>query len=243
MTRIDLDVQRDLPTPLIKQVRDGLRAKITGGLWPAGRRIPSERELAESLGLSRLTVRLALNDLVAEGLLQREQGKGTFVKQPAMEQALGRFYSFTEEMSKKGMRPRSIVKDFQADVEAAGEFPGRAHCLTRLRLADDEPIMFETTRLDAALCPGLTRAMLETSPLYDLLRRHYGLRFGRARESFEPVLLDGETAGQLGAEAGAPALLLLRELYDERGAKIESTRSIVRGDRCRYVMEWTHTWE
>ncbi len=239
----EFEVQRDLPIPLIQQVREGLRRKITSGAWRTGRQIPSERELSEILGISRLTVRLALNDLAAEGLLQRRQGKGTYVQTPPIEQPLGRFYSFTEEMIRKGMRPRSLVRDLALDLPGPAEFPGRVHRLVRLRLADEEPIMFETTYLPADLCPSLTREKLASTSLYDLLRQAYGLRFGQARETFEPVLADEEAARVLGVAPGSPGLLLERLLFDDRGRLIEFTRSLVRGDRCRYVMEWTFTWK
>lgn len=243
MAQLGLDVRRDLETPLIQQVREGLRGKIAAGAWPSGYRIPSERELAEMLGISRLTVRLAINDLVAAGLLQRRPGKGTFVKAPPLEQPLGRFYSFTEEMTRKGMRPRTLVLDFTPDAAGPAELPGSTYRIVRLRLANEEPIMYETTHLPAGLCPGLTRESLASTPLYDLLRHTYGLRFGQAREMFEPVLLDDEAAGELGVAPRSPGLLLERLLTDDRGRRIEFTRSVVRGDRCRYVMEWTTTWK
>lgn len=243
MPQSDLKVRRDLPTPLIQQVRDGLRRKIMSGAWHSGQLIPSERELAERLGISRLTVRLALSDLAAEGLLQRRQGKGTYVQTPPLDQPLARFYSFTEEMIRKGMRPRSLVRSFTPDLPGPQEFPAPSHRIVRLRLADEEPIMFETTYLPVELCPNLTRAQIESSSLYDLLRRAYGLRFGQARETFEPVLLGEEAARELGVDPGSPGLLLERLLFDEHGRQIEFTRSLVRGDRCRYVMEWTSTWK
>jgi len=227
---------------LIKQVREGLRQEISGHRWLPGQRIPSERELAESLGLSRLTVRLAMNDLVSEGLLQRQQGKGTYVKPRLMEQPLGRFYSFTEEMVRKGMHPCSIIRSFEADVPGPADLAGPAYRLVRLRLVDEEPTMFETTYLRVASCPGLTRAILDAGPLYEILRRKYGIRFGQARETFEPVVLSMENARELGVEPGMAALLLERTLHDAEGTWVEFTRSLVRGDRCRYVMEWTHAW-
>lgn len=243
MPHPEFEVQRDLPIPLIQQVRDGLRQKISSGAWRIGRQIPSERELAETLRISRLTVRLALNDLAAEGLLQRRQGKGTYVQAPPIEQPLGRFYSFTEEMIRKGMRPRSLVRSFTPDLPGPEEFPALVHRIVRLRLADEEPIMIETTYLPVAICPGLTGEKIESAALYDLLRQTYGLRFGQARETFEPVLLDEEAARELDALPGSPGLLLERSLFDEHGRQIEFTRSVVRGDRCRYVMEWTSTWK
>ncbi|MGE5552276.1 MAG: GntR family transcriptional regulator [Bacteroidota bacterium] len=239
MTRNGLQIRRDLPTPLVRQVRDGLRQRIQEGVWQTGQRIPSERELAESLGISRLTVRLAINDLVAEGLLHRQQGKGTFVAWRRIEQTLGRFYSFTEEMARRGMRPSSVVLSFTTGMRAPPGLDGTTHCLVRLRLADGEPVMLETTYISANLCPGLTRESLETAPLYELLRQRYGIRFGQARETFEPVIVPAPVARDLGVEPGSATLMLERTILDEQGRWLEFTQSFVRGDRCRYVMEWT----
>lgn len=239
MKKSGLRIQKELPVPLIRQIREALELKIAGNIWRPGERIPSERELAEHLGVSRLTARLAINELVAEGMLERQQGKGTYVK-ARLDQPLARFYSFTDEMIRKGMRPRSLIRSFDADQAGLPELGGAVHRLVRLRLADDEPIMFETTYIRAATCPGLTRSMLETAPLYDILRQSFGIRFGAARETFEPVILPNDVADELGVAHGLPGLLLERSLFDEQGAQIEFTCSYVRGDRCRYVMEWNH---
>ncbi len=234
--------------PKYHQLKQILREKIDAGDWAPGDILPSEYELCSQYGVSRTTVRQTMAALVSEGLVTREQGRGTFVARPKLEQALGGFYSFTEEILKMGLRPRSEV--LKAGVTGATKAVSKRLLipegeevvfLTRLRLASEEPIMFETSYLPHRCCPGLAGRDLGARPLYDILRDDYEITLSRAREEFQPALADDYEAGWLRIETGAPVLLLERltyaDLKDGKDIPLEYCRSLVRGDRCRFYVD------
>jgi GntR family transcriptional regulator len=231
-------------TPLYHQIKEDLLESIKGGRLTPGDRVESEPELMDRYGVSRATVRQALGQLVAEGYLVIRRGLGTYVAEPKIRQGLLGMYSFSREIERLGMRPGTHVQAL--GVEPAGPSVAAALgipagdpvvALRRLRSADDEPMMLETSWLPVRRFPGLVDRDLEHARLYDVLADEYGVRPSRAREEFEPVLLSSDDARLLGKHTGDPALLLERVAFDAEGRPIEFCRSVVRGDRCRYFVE------
>ena len=146
-----------------------------------GEAIPSERQLSSDLGVSRLTVRAALDDLVREGMLVRRHGSGTFVSEPKIAQELT-MTSFTEDMQRRGMVPASRTLDLR--IAPAGAHLGRllhvspsepVVVIERLRLADRETMAIETLHVRESLVPGLTAADLERQSFYELLLDRYDI--------------------------------------------------------------------
>ena len=232
------------PTPLYHQIKEDLLDAIKGGRLAPGDQIPTELELMARFGVSRATVRQALGQLVSEGYLEIRRGLGTFVAPPKIEQGLTGFYSFSREIERMGMRPGTRV--LALTREHATQSVASALCLQtgdpvvalrRLRLADDEPLIVETSYLPAERFPGLEHRDFDQHRLYDILTIEYGTRPARAREEFEPVLMSSEDAALLNKRPGDPALLLERTTFDAQGGPIEFCRSIVRGDRTRYFVE------
>ncbi|NMB11620.1 MAG: GntR family transcriptional regulator [Firmicutes bacterium] len=230
--------------PLYYQLKQILREKVESGEWGPHDLIPSESQLARQYGVSRATTRRAVDDLTREGLFYRQQGKGTFVSPPKIIQGLSRFYSFSQDMEDKGLRPHSKVLRLcetkaGAKVRKTLDLQDGAtvYELKRLRLAGDEPIILETSWLPADLFPGLGARDLESHRLYDLMEKVYGVRPVNAEEYFEPVCIDEYESMMLGVSVGAPALLLKRVAYNEKGRPIELCKSIVRGDKCRYYVK------
>jgi GntR family transcriptional regulator len=208
-----------------------------------GTAIPSERKLSTDLGVSRLTVRAALDDLVREGFLVRRHGSGTFVSEPKIAQQLT-LTSFSEDMRRRGMVPGSRTIELQ--TISAGAALGRSLNVSpnarvvqivRLRLADGEPISVETLHVPAALVPGLTRAQLEDSSFYELLERAYGLVIVEGVQTIEATVTDDEESRLLGVPLHSPALLFERTSRSAQGEIVEFVRSIYRGDRYRLVTE------
>jgi GntR family transcriptional regulator len=231
--------------PLYFQLRQHVRLQIEGGEWPAGEKIPSEHELMAKFGVSRATVREALSELAREGLLERKQGFGTIVRDRRITQDVSRFYTFPSAMMNAGRRPSTellSVEGVPIDAGVASHLGGQPKDdevvrVSRLRLADDEPLMLETSYLPADLFPGLTKSRLEGRSLYQAMSEDYGVVVVRGREAFEPILVQGDEAKRLAVSAGSPGLLVQREAFDPAGRCVEFCNSVVRGDRARYTVE------
>jgi GntR family transcriptional regulator len=208
-----------------------------------GEAIPSERQLSSDLGVSRLTVRAALEELVREGYLVRRRGAGTFVSEPKIAQELT-MTSFTDDMRRRGMRPASRTLDLS--VVPAGARLGRVLHVSpsepvmvakRLRLADGETMAIETLHVRAALVPGLTAADLEKQSFYELLRDRYGIVVVGGVQAIEPTVTNEDESTALGVPLHSPAFLFERVTRAESDEIVEFVSSLYRGDRYRIVTE------
>jgi len=234
----------EVPVPLYYRIREDLRELINSGQVKPGDRLSSERELCKQYGVSSITVKRAVLDLVRDGLLYRVPGKGTFVSQAKMERDLSRLTSFTEEMLHHGLKPNSRVLEARV-LPASGSVaknldlsPGeKVIALERVRFANSEPLMLEKTFLPHRLFPDLLSEDLTTQSLYHFITAKYGVSLARARETLEPVIINDKEAHNLAVETGSPGLLLELIAYDETGQPVEFTKAIVRGDRCKYYIE------
>jgi GntR family transcriptional regulator len=208
-----------------------------------GKAIPSERQLSTDLGVSRLTVRAALDDLVREGYLIRRRGSGTFVSEPKIAQELT-MTSFSEDMRRRGMRPASKTLDLK--VVPAGARLGRFLHVSpsepvvvakRLRLADRETMAIETLHVRETLVPGLGPRDLEERSFYELLRERYGIAIAGGIQTIEPTVTNDDESEALGVPLHSPAFLFERFSRDEDGDVVEFVHSIYRGDRYRLVTD------
>ncbi|HHY14492.1 MAG TPA: GntR family transcriptional regulator [Firmicutes bacterium] len=228
---------------LYYQLKEILSKKILENVWPHGERLPTEHELCEQYGVSRITVRRALAELEREGLIVRKQGLGTFVSIPKIEQNLASFYSFSEEFQKRGFTPRNEVTEFSiqpADATLQKTFhlaeKQEVYSFTRLRFASDIPIAIESTYLPVYLFPGLEREELIESPLYQIMNQRFGVIANSAKESFGAIALGEKEAKIFQLEMGDPAFDLERLAY--WGAQcVEYTRGVVRGDKFRFQVK------
>jgi GntR family transcriptional regulator len=214
-----------------------------------GQAIPSERQLSTELGVSRLTVRAALDDLVREGFLERRHGAGTFVSEPKIAQELT-MTSFTEDMQRRGMVPSS--KTLELKTVTAGARLGRLlHVspsepivvVTRLRYADRETMAIETLHVAEPLVPGLTAKDLEQHSFYELLEERFGIVVVGGSQAIEPTVTNEEESAALGVPLHSPAFLFERTTRAADGRIVEYVRSIYRGDRYRLVSDLTRPQE
>lgn len=230
-------VSRSSQIPLYHQVANDIRGRIAAGAWEPGRRIPSEPELSSLYGASRITIRQALAILTREGLITRQRGRGSFVRDARIIARPSRLTSFTAEMRAKGVVTSSRVLVFEvAETDDAvasrlGVPPGTLMLrLERLRFGDGEPIGIQTSILPAALFGGLLEVDFSRTSLYEELERRYGVVIDDAHETFIATILEGDAAMLLEVPHLAPGFIVER-IGLSQGHPVEYTRSLMRGDR------------
>lgn len=204
--------------------------------------IPPERVLCEQYGVSRTTVQRAVQDLVRDGVLYRQQGRGTFVAQPKLIQTI-QLQGHSDEMQAQGLRPGSQLisaSDVPASEDAAEFFgiePGTpVHRVVRLRLVDERPMAIQTVQLDAARFGDIGRALANSISLYDVLRDRYRVRLERAEETIESNVAGPDEAELLETDLGVPLLVLSRRSWESGNRPLELAESRYRGDRFRVVV-------
>lgn len=237
-------LQKGAPTPLYYQIKTRLLEQLETGHLQPGDRVPSERELTERYGVSRMTARQALGELENQGYLVRVQGKGTFVATPKFEQALTLVTGFTDDMRRRGLQPATQVLA-AAVVPAGSQVAGalslpegtEVYRLERLRMAGSEPLALECPHLVTDLFPGLLDLDLEHHSLYELLRSAFGVQLVRATQTLEATPADSRQAEILKVREGTPLMMMQRISRDQHDRPVEFARSFYRGDRYRFVAE------
>lgn len=239
-------LNRRLPTPLYQQLKGLLFQQIAAGRWKPDQQLPTEEQLAARFHVSKITVRQALRELASIGCVRREQGRGTFVQRPALEEGPRKLTSFTGEMRDHGLRATSQV--LGRDVIAApADIAARLLIqpsdplfrLRRLRLADDLPMGWQTSYLPLALVPGIEQIDFTNASLYEVLRTHYSLQAISAKETLIAVVVNHEDAALLRVPVGAAALAAERLTCRAQGQPFEYAQSIMRGDRYKVVLDLT----
>ncbi|MDI7275475.1 MAG: GntR family transcriptional regulator [Anaerolineae bacterium] len=231
-------IVRDSKLPYYHQLYEILRGKIRRGEWRLGEMIPPESELIERYGVSRVTARQALDALANEGLIERRRGKGTFVAQPTIEQALTRIISFTEDMRQRGAVPGTRVLSASV-VPATEEIAGKLEIspgdelvrLERLRLADGEPMSVEQSYLVHKFCPGLLEQDYRSGSLRELLEERYGIRWIRAKQVIRAINAPRPLAAALSVGPNAALLYIERVSFNQQDVPGEYLRVYHRGDR------------
>lgn len=234
-----MTIDPDLSIPLYQQIRDYLVQKINDSVYPSGSRLPSERDLASYFGVSRVTVRQALNSLIQEGLIYSQTGKGHYVHKTKIDQELGVLTSFTEEMHQRGVVPSSKV--IRAEIQLAMldiidslqiQQGTEIVYIQRIRLADDEPIALETAYLPHAVCPGIIeRFDFSEESLYKVLREEYACPLIWAKQRMQARLPTSAEVELLGINRQTPVLSITRITYSHQDKPVELVRSIYRGDQ------------
>ncbi|RXT04374.1 GntR family transcriptional regulator [Ammoniphilus sp. CFH 90114] len=242
-----LAINKNLPIPIYYQIEEGIKALIEQRELKPGDLIPSERELCEAYGISRMTVRQAVNNLVNDGYLVRQQGRGTFVSKGKMEQRLKGVTSFSEDMRARGMEPGTKLLSFeriQGSKSICEKFSVPEGTMIfevkRVRLADGIPMAYEISYLPATLLPGFTLEVAEGS-IYQFVENVLMLEIGNAHQVLEASLARGVECEILGLESGAPVLLIQRQTYLADGVPLEVVRSVYPGDRYKFVIDMQRT--
>jgi GntR family transcriptional regulator len=234
---------RSLPAYL--QIEAEIAGRIETGEFAPGERLQTERELAEALGVSRMTARAALVRLAQRGLIDRRQGQGTFVAEPKLRQDASHLRGFFAETVGQGAFPTSRLIDRSerfASRQLATMLDLRlgetVFAVVRVRSVNDQPVVLETSYFPARVAPGLLELDLERSSIYRLLERFHA-RPVRAVQSLEPIVAGPPEADLLRVDVGDPLMLVERTAWDAQGRAVEHARDIYRGDRSRFVSELT----
>ena len=236
-----LDKQSHIP--MYVQIGEELKRRIKDGEVAVGSAIPSERELTEQFGVSRMTVRQSITNLVNEGLLYREKGRGTFVASPKVEQPLNGLTSFTEDMKARGLTPSNKVIRFektQPEPDIAEELQlapdEEVFTVERIRYANEKPMALERTYLPVKLFPALDGQALGGS-LYSLIEQDHQHPISHASQRMEAALVKKEEAELLQIAMPAAILIIERVSYLTNGVPFEVVRSIYRADRYKFITE------
>ena len=232
-------LQANSPVPLYRQLYHQLRQAIEEGELELGRKLPSERRLAADHGISRLTVRRALDILRQEGCIRAYQGKGCFVARSTSRIIDGAaIEGFSAVTIRNGMTPTSRVLSCSvvpANNEVASrlriEKRGKTVRIRRLRLSNDVPIAVDTAYLPYPLCEGLLDIDLEKQSLYGALETQLRIQLAYANQTIRATLGKDNDLPLLGLRPPAAVLQLQRETYDNRGQVIEFLDAICRGDK------------
>jgi GntR family transcriptional regulator len=234
-------VVRASPVPLYIQIDEELRGQIQSGELGPLAQVPSETDLAEHFRVSRMTARKALDRLVADGMLFRQPGKGTFVAPAKIAHGASQGLSFSAAMQEQGLRCETRV--LEAEIVGAPSNVARALSLSsgaqaiflrRLRIVDGEPAAIHLSYMPARLA-ALLEADL-TGSLSDLMA-HVGARVERSEDSVEAVLATGEEARLLDVRPGSPLVLIRGVAYSAGREPIRYTEALYPGARWQFSLQ------
>lgn len=221
--------------PLYDQLMQRIREDIDRGIYPVGSRIPPEHELERNYGVSRVTVRRALSELTNAGLLERKQGKGTFVSAPRIAQEMKNVHSFHDTCAAAGITPGTRVLRVREQAADAADcldlqLPPESKIVEtlRVRTADGVPVVLEKNHFSMAYA-YLEESDLQGS-LYGLLG-DYGVHPAQAVHDLSLCTATTEQAKALNIEPGAALLHLKEVIYDQRGRPLHNSEQWIRGDR------------
>jgi GntR family transcriptional regulator len=231
----------DLHKPIYVQIQEYLAERILEGELPPEARIPSERELSQELGVSRMTVRRSITELVNEGLLERRHGAGTFVAKPKVTYEASELIDYTRAMRSHGLVDTHQLLEF-SEVPTSRRLAERLQVeighplyhIVLLHLGNHVPFILERTFLPCERCPDIHEYNLEKTSLYDLITEGLQMQIACIDQEIEASVATERTAMQLRVEEGFPLLLVTRTVYrSEDGKPIQYSQDFLRGDYAR----------
>lgn len=234
----------DYNSPLYLQVRELVLSKIEDGEYLPGSAIPSDNELAETLGINRLTIRNALEELVKRGVIKRVHGKGSYVVGKKITRDLERLEGFMQTMDGKNVESSvKVLKKFKRKTGAyfASVFSidpdDDIYYVERLCFVDGEVMSLEEIFVPAYVVPKLEGIDLSVFSLYEVYQ-FYGVKLKEAVQTLELVTLDKKEAKFLDVTNGSPIMMVECITSNEEGRVIEFSRNYTRGDRCEYTVQF-----
>ena len=229
--------------PLYKQVYDLLTARLVNGYWKPSEALPSEMALADELGVSQGTVRKALNKMVAEKLLERQQGKGTYVAEHTQESSLFRFFRLREPggeslIPKTKVLASSRRNATKQETQKLGlTKTTKVVELKRLRYVKDEPAIFETVIQPLSIFPDIDKEPELPNSLYTLYQDKYGISIASVKDELRATQLPKEYASYLGLKPNAAVLMVERASSHIDGRVVELSRAYCSSERFVYSVQ------
>jgi len=236
-------LERNNPKTLYQQLRDILIQEIDSGKWEPNERIPSENELSVQYGLSRMTVRAVLSDLVKEGLLYRVQGKGTYASERVLTLRPS-YVGIREQLEEMGYEVTTKILEYRV-VESSRKVANNLNLepgepvlmIKRIRYIKDEPISLHISYVSKKYSQKISRDLMEKEQLCVILNKEYGLVRKKVSETLESVPAQEEET-VLGVQQGHPLLLLSDIIYDESETPYEFTKVLFRGDKVKIKLQF-----
>ncbi len=225
--------------PLYHQLRELLTGKIENGEWEPGHRLPTESQLMIEFGVSRATVRQAMQLLENQGLVERVQGLGTFVGRPKVANDLLSLWILEpdKEIKIRLSHLKTIEPPPSLAVQLALPAGEKAYELQRIVFVEEEPLMMITSWLPCFLFPGLENRPLDGVPIRRTVESYFSLVAFHQHKEVEITIVDEGEASGLNINPGAPALLFTYLNRLAGGRPFEYRKMIVRGDRCKYYAD------
>jgi GntR family transcriptional regulator len=234
-------MSENLNRPLYTRIREYLAELILSGKLKPESKIQSEREFSEDLGVSRMTVRKALTELVNEGLLERKHGSGTYVAKPKITYESVEMVNYTQAMQQRNIATATQLLEFNEMVASRRlseileiEIGDPIYHLMLLRFANRVPVILERGFFPSACCPNMEDWDLEKTAPTDLLTSVYGIKLGRISHSIEAVAATDLVARQLRVDEGIPLLMLSRLIFSRDTEKpVLFSQDLLRSDYVR----------
>ena len=230
-----MEINKKSPVPIYFQLKQIILEKIKKGEWVPNSSISSERELCEIFEVSRMTIRQAINELVSEGILYREKGRGTFVSEPKIEQS--NIMSFTEAATSKGLEAETLVKRFEIEVpdlsimEKLGlQSHEDVYYLQRVRMVENQILGIEEIYLPVSYCPDLKDDDLSGS-LYKILKEKYDYTIDHIQTSLEAVIPDEYELKLFNSNNVIPMLKVTSVNITDKNLKLYYEESLYRSDK------------
>lgn len=237
-------IDREDHQKLYLQLYEILRKKIEANEWPVGSQIPTEEELCKLFNVSRVTVRTAVIELVRQGYLKRQQGKGTFVFRNTVTEGLAMFTNISEFLYYEEDIPfsvtvlaRTVMMPIE-DLDMKLEISKDKHIIyvKRLRHNDKEPVLLQESYVPYHICPLLLEEDIERHSLFELFEKKYGIKITKVKTYIEITYLKTDDARLLALPEGSAAILLTQYFYSG-DTLIMYSRSVKRTDRFKFFME------
>ena len=232
------------PVPAYRMIKEDILRQIDQGELLPDQCLLSERDMCLKYGISRMTVRQAINELEMQGYLYRIQGKGTFVSSRKMEQPLIGITGFSDDMRSRGKVPGSQMlaagtRGADKTLASALSVPLGSQVieLKRLRLADHVPMALEDAYLNYDLCKDILKFDLSNASLYHILKEELGLELRKGRQYMEATRTDAAQSKLLEVPEGTVALAIERHISTGDGTPLEVVYSVYRGDLFRFYIE------